>query len=207
MIYFTKTKTVSGQRSQCPCHSRWKDLTVCKHQREVHITRLRNRGDPRCSTEHPADDFSMIFGDDDLKNIYNTWRADVHSWMNATTLAAHRTMRRQQALQLEKKTHQTYMFLLAGCKWLLREFLRLPLAYGPTRAPTSSAALPSWHHLLSSFEQHKSSLEYRRAVENSQRQGEQHVRLSRRLWWARHNREKGNKSLLKSALELLNLIG
>ena len=83
------------------------------------------------------------------------------------------------------------MFQVSGCKWLLREFLRLPLAYGPTQTPTSSAARPAWQDLLSAFEEHKNSEEYRKAVENSKRKGEDHVRLSNRLWWARHDHEKG----------------
>ena len=132
-----------------------------------------------------------------MKTIYNTWRADVHSWMNATSLAEHATMSRQEAHQLTKTRYGTYLFLLSGCKWLLREFLRLPLACGPTQAPTSSAARPAWHHLLSAFEEHKSSQEYRLAVKNSQRKGEQHVRLSNRLWWARHNHEKGKNTSFK----------
>ena len=78
-------------------------LTICKHQREMHITRLRSKGDPRCSAERPADDYLMIFDDDDLKPIYNTWRADVHSYMKGTTLAAHTTMSDQQAHQLTNK--------------------------------------------------------------------------------------------------------
>ena len=132
-----------------------------------------------------------------MKTIYNTWRADVHSYMKEATLADYATMRTPQAHQLTKTTHSTYLFHLSGCKWLLREFLRLPLTYGPTQTPTSSAARPAWHHLLSAFEEHKSSQEYRLAVKNSQRKGEQHVRLSNRLWWARHNHEKGKNTSFK----------
>ena len=172
-------------------------LTVCKQQREVHITRLRSTGDPRCSAERPADDLLMIFNDDDMKTIYNTWRADVHSYMKEATLAAYETMPPQKAHQLTKKTHSTYLFHLSGCKWLLREFLRLPLTYGPTQTPTSSAARPAWHHLLSAFEEHKNSEEYRKAVQNSQYKGDNHVRLSNRLWWARHDHEKGKNISFK----------
>ena len=172
-------------------------LMVCKRQREVHITRLRSTGDPRCSAERPADDLLMIFNDDDMKTIYNTWRADVHSYMKEATLAAYETMLPQQAHQLTKTTHSAYLFHLSGCKWLLRELLRLPLTYGPTQTPTSSAARPAWHHLLSAFEEHKNSAEYRKAVQNSQYKGDNHVRISKRLWWARHDREKGKNISFK----------
>ena len=166
-------------------------LTKCKHRREVHITSLRRRSDPRCSAEQPADDYLMIFGDDDMKIIYNDWREDVHSYMKDSTLAAHAAMSRQEAHQLRKSTHGAYLFHLSGCKWLLREFLRLPLACGVTQPATSSAAQPAWHHLLSAFEEHKNSEEYRKAVENSEHKGENHVRLSNRLWWARRDHEEG----------------
>ena len=78
-------------------------LTVCKEQREVHIERLRGESDSRCSAERPADDYLMIFGDDDMKTIYNTWRADVDSYMKDSTLKAHATMRNQKAHQLAKQ--------------------------------------------------------------------------------------------------------
>ena len=141
----------------------------------------------------------MIFGELDMMTIYNTWRADVHSYMKGTTLAAHATMSRQEGHQLTKKTHGTYLFHLSGCKWLLRQFLRLPVVYGSTHTPTSSAARPVWHHLLSAFEVHTNSAQYRKAVEHSQRKGQNHVRLSHRIWWARHNHEEGKTSLSKSA--------
>ena len=66
-------------------------LTICKHRRKVHIIWLRRNGGPRCSAERPADDYLMIFDDDDMKIIYNTWQADVQSYMKDSTLAAHAT--------------------------------------------------------------------------------------------------------------------
>ena len=89
------------------------------------------------------------------------------------------------------------MFDLSGCKWLLREFLRSPLAYGPTQTPTSGAPRPAWHDLPSAFEEHKNSEEYRKAVQNSQHKGDNHVRLCKRLWWARHDYEKGKNISFK----------
>ena len=109
-------------------------------------------------------------------------------------MGAHAIMRRQGGHQLTKRTHAAYLFHLSGCKWLLREFLRLPLAFAPTHTPTSSAARPAWNHLLRGLEKHKNSEKYCKAVENSERKGEHHVRLYNRLWWARHDHEKGKIS-------------
>ena len=169
-------------------------LTVCKRRRELHIEYLREKGDPRCSAEQPADDYFMTFDVDDMKRIYNTWRRDVHSYMQDSTLKAHETMenvRPQNARQLEKSTHGTHLFHLSGCKFLLRQFLRLPFACSAEQPATSSAAQPALHHLLEAFEQHKQSPEYRRALENSKEKEAKHVRLTKRLWWARHNHEQG----------------
>ena len=47
----------------------------------MYITSLRRNGDGRCSAERPADDYLMIFDDEDMKTILNTWRADVDSYM------------------------------------------------------------------------------------------------------------------------------
>ena len=166
-------------------------LAICKHQREVHITRLRSKGDPRCSSERPDDDYLMIFDDDDTKTIYNTWRADVRTYMSLETLATRETVSGQEAQLLEKKSHATYMSQLTGSKWLLRQFLRLPLAYGPSQTPTSSVAQPAWHQLLSCFEEHKNSPEYHKAVKDHP------VVLSYRLSWARHNHAKGKNISFK----------
>ena len=73
-----------GERLEKPMSSSFKMerlLTICKHRREVHITWLRRNGDPRCSAERPADDYLMIFREDDMKIIYNTCRSDVRSYM------------------------------------------------------------------------------------------------------------------------------
>ena len=83
-------------------------LTVCKRRRELHIEYLREKGDPRCSAEQPADDYFMTFDEDDMKHIYNTWRKDVRSYMQDSTLQTHETLesrRPQDAHQPEKKTH------------------------------------------------------------------------------------------------------
>ena len=161
-------------------------LVACNRQRELHVTRLRNEADPRCHAEHPERDYSMIFEEEDMKKVINTWRADVVSYMNQETLAAHGAMRRPQlAHQLEKNTHNPHMFHLSGCTWLLRQFLRLPLT------STISAARPAWQELLNGFEEHKKSPEYLMAVANSQRQADDHVRLSNLLWYARQNWNQG----------------
>ena len=52
-------------------------LDICNGQRDEHIKRLREEGDPRCSAEQPQNDYYMIFDNDDMKTIINSWRDDV----------------------------------------------------------------------------------------------------------------------------------
>ena len=120
----------------------------------------------------------MTFDEDDMKRIYNTWRKDVHSYMQDSTLTTHETMesqRPQDAQQLEKKIHGAHLFHLSGCKFLLRQFLRLSFACDAEQDATSSPALPALHQLLNAFEEHKQSREYRKAVQNSKEKEAQHV--------------------------------
>jgi hypothetical protein len=169
-------------------------LRICKRRREQHIEYLREKSDPRCSAEQPADDYFMTFEEDDMKHIYNTLRKDVGSYMQDSTLQTHLTMATgcpQKAHQLTKRTYSTHLFHLSGCKFLLRQFLRLPFACSAEQPATSSTAQPALQHLLEAFEQHKQSPEYRKAVENSKEKEAQHVRLTKRLWWARHDHEQG----------------
>ena len=68
----------------------------------------------------------MIFAEDDMKTIYNTWRADVDTYMSEETLAAYGTVSRQQAHQLEKKSHGTVSVV-----WLQVAAASIPaLAFG-----------------------------------------------------------------------------
>ena len=161
-------------------------------QRKQHINWLRDSADPRCSAEHPANDDFLIFNEEDMKNLYNRWRADVGSYMSAANLQRHRALPRQKAHLLEKSAFSTYQFHLSGCKWLLREFLRLPIVAAFMEGTTSSAVQPAWRELLAAFEEHKTTEAYRKTVEASKKKEKDHVRLSQRLWEARRNHIQGH---------------
>ena len=143
-----------------------------------------------------------------MKHIYNTWRKDVHSYMQHSTLQIHEKLERrrpQAAQELEKKTHSSHLFHLSGCKFLLRQFLRLSFACNAEQDATSSAALPALHQLQNAFEEQKQSREYRKAVENSKEKEAQHVRLANRLWWARHNHEQGKNLSFRVRAKIVDL--
>ena len=102
-------------------------------------------------------------------------------------------MKPQEARQKKRSVFSTYVFQVAGCKWLMHQLLRFPVVCDPTQAPSSSAQRPAWNQLLREFEEHKRSVEYRAAVEDSQRKGDDHVRLSQRMCKARFEHEMGKR--------------
>ena len=126
-----------------------------------------------------------------MKITYNTLREDVHSYMSDAKLQCHSRLSRQPAHQLEKSALSVYLMHLSGCKWLLREFLRLPLIAAALMQTTSSAAQPAWDELLTAFEEHGTSPECQKTVEASKKKEQDHVRLSTRLWEARQKHRQG----------------
>ena len=67
----------------------------------------------------------------DVKEIVNTWRWDVETWMKSSTLEKYRQYeengKRNDAQQLGKKSFSTYIFHLSGRKHLLHKLLEFPV--------------------------------------------------------------------------------
>ena len=61
-------------------------LDICQARRELHVDYLREVRDPRCSAEQPEADNLIVFNDNDMVRIMNTWRKDVGSYMRPATL-------------------------------------------------------------------------------------------------------------------------
>jgi len=110
----------------------------------------------------------------------------------------------QKVHQKKKSVHNTYMFQLSGDKWLLHQFLRVPMFCDTTQTPTHSAERPVWNDLLMNFAEHKNSDDYRKAVADSQRKGADHVRLSRRIYSARLHYEKGKRLAFRVRYKQVN---
>ena len=126
-------------------------MEICNGRREVHIERLRDEGDPRCSAERPDDDYYMIFDEDDVRTMINSWRNDTQSYMKADTLRLLDIMTPQKVHQKKKSVHNSYMFQLSGDKWLLHQFLRVPMFCDTTQTPTHSAERPVWKVIAYQF--------------------------------------------------------
>jgi len=171
-------------------------LRAAQRQREQHQERLRGRG-----VEYaygPLEEMHMDPGDD-MKEIYNTWRQDVESWMKPCTLATYRHLEQnglfQGAHQLGKKTFSTYLFQLSGCKFLLHKLIELPLIRsspaGTVRSVEQPAAILS--QLLHAYEEHKQTPEYQNAIRKNKEHQVGQLRLSQQIWWAQYNYSQGRK--------------
>ena len=139
-----------------------------------------------------------------MTTIINQWRDDAHSYMNEDGLRKLKQMKPQRAFQRRRSVFSTYWFHVSGCKWLMHQLLRFPVVCDPTQAPSSSAQRPAWNQLLCKFEEHKKSAQYCKAVEDSQRKGDDHVRLSERMCRARFDHERGKTFSFRILHENLN---
>ena len=135
---------------------------------------LRKLGDPRCSAEQPEADNLIVFNDNDMVRIMNTWRKDVVSYMRPATLwQYHRDLKYnpEKSHNKSKSIHSQHLFQISGCKFLVHAFIRVPVLY-------DCAAQPVIDELLHDYEDHRRSEEYKRAVEQSEQRNEYPPRYS-----------------------------
>ena len=129
--------------------------------------------------------------DSDMKEIFNTWRKDVKTWMRPLTLSRYRSQRRRklydEAHDLEKKAFSAYKFQISGCKFLLHKLIELPLICSVEHP---AAIL---NDLLDAFDQHKTTKEYRDAVQSSKKNQANQQRLSKQVWLAQCKYSEGRK--------------
>jgi len=178
-------------------------LRAALTQRTLQLERRRTN----IGAEQPDD---MVMGPDDMKEIFNTWRKDVRSWMRPSTLTNYDYWvgqgRQQRAHQTAKSAFNTYLFQLSGCKFLLHKFIELPII---SLSLTGGVGQPARHlgthlgDLVLAFEEHKKPPEYQDAVKRSQAlQAHQH-RLSCEIWWAQWNYTQGRKLSIQKAAGLI----
>jgi len=169
-------------------------LRAAQEQRDLQLQRLMERGVQRTLSNdmhmHPVHD---------MKEIYNTWRHDVESWMTPSTLDDYQWLlynqRNQEAHLLGKQAFSTYLFQLSGCKFLLHKLIELPLISASSAGSVRSAERPAaiLNDLLNAYDEHKRSPEYQQAVQKARKHQEGQLALSRRVWWAQYNYSHGRK--------------
>ena len=157
-------------------------LSVCKTRRDLHIDHLRKIGDPRCSAEQPEADNLIIFNDNDMARIMNTWKEDVASYMKPSTQWKFRQDLKRNAEKARNKcqsVHSTHLFQISGCKFIVHLFIRMPVL-------SESAEEHVIDQLLQEYELHKGSAEYKKVVAQSQNSSEAQ-------WWKEHEDHQGKE--------------
>ena len=176
LCYYDK----KGQECLRPFSIAWKMevmLGEVLEQRNLHIDRLNKRAPPWSSPDSMA---TLKFTEDDMKEIMNTWRLDVGSWMQASTLARYNVSPKWH--QIGKSAFSTFLQQLSGCKFLLRRLIASPLlAEGAGVAQPGAVENPqTLRDLTQEWIAHKNSEEHNKAVQSSQPRRDQE-KLSKRL--------------------------
>ena len=107
----------------------------------------------------------------EMKEMFNDWCADVESWMKPETLEQYWRMKRQKQHQLRKSRFSTFLFHIAGCKFLLTKLIEIPIIAQLSETVGQPAAehVESMLQFFYSYEEHKQTEEYKDAVRQSQK--------------------------------------
>ena len=165
-------------------------LDLAQHQRDRHIDRLRgaSRGEMQIDT-------NMHFGKEDMRKIFNTWRAQPEEWMHGDTLEKYYRMlywgQNQTAHQLAKSVFNTFLFQQSGCKFLLHKLIELPIISQIHSNSVGRPVATLLMELLDSYEEHKTTREYKTVVQRSQKHQKIQKRLSCEIWSAHYRYKKG----------------
>ena len=134
----------------------------------------------------------MHMDDDDMKNIYNEWRAHPEEWMHSAAKEEYTQMIRagqnQKAHHLAKSRFKTYLF--HRCKFLLHKLIELPIVNLVLSDSVEQPVSEVLTDIINSLEEHKTP-EYQEAVQRSEKLQEGRMRLTHKLWWAQYNYTKG----------------
>ena len=126
----------------------------------------------------------------EMREMYNSWRSDVRVWMSTDDRERYFDLldagRNQKARQLGKHCFNAYCFHVSGCRFLLGKLIELPII---STASRHTATVMS--ELLQDLEDHKKTVEYKNEVQRSDDRFREQTRLSRAIWWARSELEKG----------------
>jgi hypothetical protein len=169
-----------GQECRVPFSIAWKMEMMLREvleQRKLHIARLNKRAPSLSILDSMT---TLKFTEDDMKEIMNTWRLDVGSWMQASTLARYNVSPKWH--QIGKSAFSTFLQQLSGCKFLLRRLIASPLlAEGAGVAQPGAVENPqTLRELTQEWIAHKNSEEHNKAVQSSQPRRDQE-KLSKRL--------------------------
>jgi hypothetical protein len=125
-----------------------------------------------------------------MKEMMNDWRRGVGAWMSTDNQDKYfdllRADRNQEAHQLGKRCFTVYCFQVSGCRFLLSKLIELPIICTASR--NTATVL---RQLLQDLDDHKKTDAYKAAVQRSHERSHAQEKLSRAIWWAKYNLERG----------------
>ena len=208
LLYYNK----KGQELSQPVSIAWKMEVMLREvleQRRLHIDRLKAAGDPRVPPYSKGDReiARLKFTEDDMKDIMNSWRYDVQSWMNPDNLAVYYESPKWHGMG--KTAFSTFLQQLSGCKFLLRKLIALPIIAERTGVaqPGTVEEPEILRELTLEWTDYKNSPEHQKAIQKSQPRGEQErlsIRLRRAETWYKQG-GKLSRLVLDKIVNFFNL--
>ena len=123
-------------------------LEVTDKQRNYQIARLRARKEHRALSPH-----TLIFNEEDMKEILNEWRKRPRTWMTQQSLDMiedYRSGTRQDTHQAIKSRFSTMLFHLFGNKALVELFVRFPICSTEQPAEFLTTFAQDWQSIRDS---------------------------------------------------------
>ena len=118
-----------------------------------HIQRLAARRDPRALTPN-----MLPFSSEDMKEVFNSWRAQPQEWMNAKNLEKRRGLKTKQEKHLfSKGRFNTMLFDIFGNKALVDTLIRIPICSAQRPATVLKAFAKACDHFRHSQKRKKSA--------------------------------------------------
>ena len=150
--------TPTGDRLEkaAPLHVKLEDLfRIC-------LTRRSDMAEANGWSD--ADMHTRVATSDEMREMMNSWRHDVESYMAPGTLERYNNLPRQAAHQLGKSVFSAHLFQISGCKFLVSELIQSPVLAGCVSSDSraaqpagSRAAQPArtMSQFLEAYRQHK----------------------------------------------------
>ena len=141
----------------------------------------------------------QVLTEQQMSTVMNNWKHNVKSWMHKDNLPRYKRLKeinKKAARTMIQSSHRTHVFHVAGCPWMLRNFIKVGIV---TQSSKNRAKVLL--NLLESFREYQDSNEYKEAVQKSQKKNADKRRLSSRIWVASRQVERGRMASLRAKKE------
>ena len=146
-------------------------LQLLQEQRDTHTRKRQNQKDARISAAQP----DILFTDDDMKEIMNSWRLNPEKWMHPDNLARLKDMSGNAPHDFLKSRFGAMKFQLLGNEALVDHLIRFNLC---------GAVQPAMvENFCTSWRAYTHTEQYLKAKTASMKQEPGHVRRAKRIWY------------------------